>query len=191
MSATFLIAAATRAVDAVESTPQRTKEASAHPAQKLVVQPATKPAAEQAMKISVPATSAIPSDNLKAMLSVARDAVGVALVLHPNPLRRGTLNSQPVPAICADLQQRQWSTLRFNMRKAEDALEQLEANLADANAALDALLQATGASATGASTATVAVIGYSWGSLVGHLLPTSYLLPLTGWLPLLTSPFRI
>jgi alpha/beta superfamily hydrolase len=191
MSASFLAASLLRASDAARATaPQEAVRATTPPEEKRSAKAAvkraatSKPAPEQTISVAVPATDAVREDAVKGMLSVANTgSPGAALVLHANPLRGGAPGTQPVPAICSELQKAGWSTLRFQLRKTENPLAQLEANLHDANAALDQLVAAAGAPAQ------IAVVGYSWGSLVGHLLALSR--PLVTALALVAPPLAL
>ena len=99
--------------------------------------------------------------SIAARLSLASDPVGGALILHPNPSRRGDMMNPVVTEICKSLQAASWTTMRFSMRVHSDPIEQLALNGQDAHAALQALQL---------HVAHPVVVGYSWGGLVATRL---------------------
>jgi len=92
-----------------------------------------------------------------ARLALASDPIGGALVLHPNPSRRGDLNNPVVMAICRALQEASWTTLRFSMRAHKKPEQQLLLDESDAQAALSELRR---------HVSRMLVVGYSWGGLI-------------------------
>ena len=102
--------------------------------------------------------------SIAAQLFLAPQSAGGALVLHPNPSRRGDMENPVVSEICCALQAANWSTLRFNMRSHVEPLEQLALNGHDARAALHAAQQHFATP--------LVVVGYSWGGLVATRLVT-------------------
>ena len=91
----------------------------------------------------------------------------IALILHPHPMHRGTMNNKVVFNLYKTFAKRGFSTLRFNFRgvgNSQGQFDRGEGELSDAAAALDWL------QAINADSRAVWVAGYSFGSLIGMQL---------------------
>lgn len=91
----------------------------------------------------------------------------VALILHPNPQRGGTMNNRVSYSLFQTFADRGFSTLRFNFRgvgRSQGEFAQGEGELSDAAAALD-WLQSVNPNTSG-----VWVAGFSFGAWIGMQL---------------------
>lgn len=91
----------------------------------------------------------------------------VALILHPNPQRGGTMNNRVSYSLFQSFADRGFSTLRFNFRgvgRSQGEFGQGEGELSDAAAALD-WLQSVNPNAS-----SVWVAGFSFGAWIGMQL---------------------
>lgn len=91
----------------------------------------------------------------------------IALILHPNPQRGGTMNNKISYSLFQTFAEKGFSTLRFNFRgvgRSQGAFAHGEGELSDAAAALDWLQSVNPGSAN------VWVAGFSFGAWVGMQL---------------------
>jgi hypothetical protein len=94
-------------------------------------------------------------------------AAPIALILHPHPLRGGTMNNRVVFALFQTFQRRGLSVLRFNFRgvgRSQGRFDGGHGELSDAASALD-WMQSINPSASGCW-----VAGYSFGAWIGMQL---------------------
>ncbi len=104
---------------------------------------------------------------LEGMYSEAADAPGAAIVLHPHPQYGGSMDNNVVAAMCDGAARAGWSCLRFNFRGVGASTGAHGGGYAEASdvAAVAQWLQEQ-------KKCTLALLGYSFGSLVGSLAAT-------------------
>lgn len=96
-----------------------------------------------------------------------RPGAPIALILHPNPQRGGTMNNKVSYGLFQSFSDAGFSTLRFNFRgvgRSQGAFSHGEGELSDAAAALDWL------QSVNPGTSAVWVAGFSFGAWIGMQL---------------------